>query len=58
MSLKDFVQQYGIRPEDRFLPSPTEASLELKEFSNFIIARKRILTDALKKVCSGQIYIS
>ena len=58
MSLKDFVQQSGIRPEDRFLPSPTEASLELKEFSNFIIARKRILTDALKKVCSGQIYIS
>lgn len=53
-SLKDFVQQSGIRPEDRFLPSPNEATLELKDFQRFIEARKKILSNALKNICSGQ----
>ena len=52
--LKEFVKDHNVP----FLPFPNEATLELKDFQRFIEARKRILTDALKKICSGQTVIS
>ena len=58
MPLVDFINKFKLRPEERFLPTPNVASLELKDFQRFIEARKKILSDALKKVCSGQTYNS